>query len=82
MFLPYEIVGKDYVNVNNVCGNVVTVLHNCLEGDHHGVSEISVVCVVFYFLRENIARIDDSRDVINIHIFQLMSLANHIFSEV
>ena len=47
----------------------MTVLYKILEVYHHGVSEISEVCVVFHLLREYVARIYDSRDVIGIHIF-------------
>ena len=50
-------------------GNVVTVFQKSLEGDHYGVYEISEVYAVFHFLRENVARIYDSRDVIDVHIF-------------
>ena len=61
----YGILGKDFVGGNYVFGNVVTVFQKSLEGDHYGVYEISEVCVVFHFLRENVARIDDSRNVID-----------------
>ena len=32
----------------------MTLCHKSLEGDHHEVSDIYEVCVVFYFLREYI----------------------------
>ena len=76
------IVVKDLVSGNNVCGKVVTVFQKRLEGDHHGVSEISELCVVFHFLCENVARIYDSRDVINVHIFRLIAFTNHILLDV
>ena len=60
----------------------MTAFQEILEGDHHGVSEISEVCIVFHFLREYVAWIDDSRDVVNIHIFRLIKFANHIFYEI
>ena len=60
----------------------MNVFQKILEGDHHGVSEISEVCVVFHLLREYVARIYDSRGVVDIHIFRLVTFANHIFSEV
>ena len=82
MFRPYGIVGKEFVSVNNVCGNCVTVLQKRLEGDHHGVSEISEVRVVFNFLRENVDVIDDSKNVVDVQIFRLMAFANHVFSDV
>ena len=43
-----------------------------MEGYHHGVFKILAVCVVFNLLRENVARVDDSRDVIDVHIFRLI----------
>ena len=60
----------------------MTTFQKILEGDHHGVSKISEVCVVFHFLCEYVARIYDSRDVVNIHIIRLMKFANRILSEV
>ena len=69
MFRPYGIVGKDFVSRNNVCGKIVTVFQECLEGDHHFVSEISEVCVIFHFLCENVDRIDDARNVFDLNIF-------------
>ena len=69
MFLPYGIVSKEFVSENNVCGNIVTVFQKRLEVDHHGVSEISEVCVFFHFLCGNVARIDDSSNVIDVDIF-------------
>ena len=60
----------------------MTVFQKILEGDHHGLSENSEVCVVFHFLRVYVDRIYDSRDVVDIHIFRLMTFANHILSEV
>ena len=79
MFRPYGIVGKDFVSGNNVCGNIVTVFQERLEGDHHRVSEISEVRVVFHFLRENVARIDDSRNVIDVYMFRLVAFAKPYF---
>ena len=58
------------------------VLQERLKRDHHGVSEISEVGVILHFLRENIAWIDNSRNVFNVHILGLMAFSNHIFSEV
>ena len=60
----------------------MTVLQKRLEGDHHGVSEISEVRVVFHFLRENVDRIDDSNNVVSVHIFRLMAFTDHVFLEV
>ena len=47
----------------------MTVFQERLDGDHHRVLEISEVHGVFHFLRENVARIDDSRNVIDVDIF-------------
>ena len=44
------------------------VFQKDLEGDHHGVSEIFEVPVVFHFLREYIARVYDTMDVFDVHI--------------
>ena len=63
-------------------GNIVNAFLKILEGDHHGVSDMSEVCVIFHFFRKYVARIYDSRDVFDIHIFWLMTFANHILSEV
>ena len=52
-----------------MCGDIVTVFQERLEGNHHGVSYIYEVCVVLHLLRENVARIYDSRDVIDVDIF-------------
>ena len=82
MFRLYGIVGKDFVSGNNVCENRVTVLQKRLEGDHHGVSEISEVRVVFHFIRENVDGIDNSKNMVDVQIFRLMAFANHVFSEV
>ena len=60
----------------------MTVFQKRLEGNHHGVSEIYEACVVFHFLREDVARIYDSRDVIDVHSFQLVTSANQILLEV
>ena len=67
---------------NNVCGNIVTLFQERLEGDHNWASEIYEVRVVFHLFCENIAQIDDSSNVINVDIFRLMELTNHIFLEV
>ena len=82
MFRPYGIVGKDSVSVNTMCWNIVIVLQECLKIDHHEISEISEVGAILHFLRENIAWIDNSRNVFNVHILGLMAFSNHIFSEV
>ena len=60
----------------------MTVFQKSLEGDHRGVSDISEVCVVSNLLCEYVAQIYDSRDVVDIHTFRLMTFANHILSEV
>ena len=52
MFRTYGIVGKYFVNGNNVCGNIVTSFQERLNEDHHWVSDISEVCVIFHFLRK------------------------------
>ena len=65
-----------------MCGNIVIVILGRLKRDHHGVSEISEVGVILNFLRGNIALIDHSRNVFNVHICGLMSFLKHIFSEV
>ena len=57
----------------------MTKFQKIMEGDHHGVSDISEVCAVFHFLHEDVARIYDSRDVLNIHIFQLVTFAKTYF---
>ena len=75
-------VGKEFLSGNNVCGNRVTVSQKRLEGDHHGVSEIFEVRVVFHFIRENVDGIDDSKNMVDVQIFRLMAFANHVFSEV
>ena len=62
-----------------MCENRVTVLQKRLEGDHHGVSEISEVRVVFHFIRENVDRLVDSKNVVDIHIFGLMAFKNYVF---
>ena len=74
--------GKEFGRGNNVCGNILTVFQECLGVDHHQVSDIYEVRVVFHSPRENFARIDDSRNVINVDIFRLMEFTNHILSEV
>ena len=73
---------KYFVSGNNICGNIVILLQERLNRDHHRVSEISEVGVMLHFFRENIAWIDNSRNVFNIHIFGLMELSNHILSRV
>ena len=60
-------------------GNVVAVFQKHLEVEHRGVSDISKVRVVFHFLREDVARISDSRDVIDTYIFRLMTFAKPYF---
>ena len=65
-----------------MCGSIVSEFQECLEGDHNQVSNISEVRVVFHLLCENVARIDDTRNLINVDIFRLMAFANHIFLEV
>ena len=65
-----------------MCWDIVIVLQERLKIDHHGVSEISKVGVILHFLRENIAWIDNSRNVFNVHIFGLMAFSDHIFSGV
>ena len=54
-----------------MCWNIVIVFQERLKRDHHGVSEISEVGVILHFLCENIAWIDNSRNVFNVHIFGL-----------
>ena len=82
MFRPYGMVGKEFLSGNNVCGNRVTVLYKRLEGDHHGVSEIFEVRVVFHFLCENVDGIDYSKNVVDVQIFRLMAFTDHVFLEV
>ena len=65
-----------------MCWKIVIVLKERLKRDHHGVSEISEVGVILHFLCENIAWIDNSWNVFNVHIFGLMAFLDHIFSEV
>ena len=65
-----------------MCGKFVIVLQERLKRDHNRVSEISEVGVILHFLRENIAWIDNARNVFNVHIFELMAFLNHIFLEV
>ena len=65
-----------------MCGSIVTVFQEHLEGDHHWVYEIYEVRVIFDLFRKNAARIDDARNVIDVNIFQLMAFLNHIFLEV
>ena len=60
----------------------MTIFQKIPEGDNHGLSEISEVCVVLFFLCEDVALIYDSRDVADIHNFRLVEFSNHIFSEV
>ena len=79
MFRPYGIVGKDFVSKNNVRWNIVNVPQELLKGDHHWVSEISEVRVIFHFLRKNIAWIDYARNVFDFNIFQLMAFSYHIY---
>ena len=62
--------------------NIVIVLQEHLKGDNHGASEISEVGVILHLLCENIAWIDNSRNVFNVHILGFMAFSNHIFSEV
>ena len=62
-----------------MCGNIVIVLQERLKRDHHGVSEIYEVVVILHFLCENIAWIDNSRNVFNIHIFGLMEFSKPYF---
>ena len=82
MFRPYGIVGKNCFSGNNMCWKFLILLQERLKIDHHGVSKISEVGVILHFLRENIAWIDNSRNVFNVHIFGLMEFSNHVFSEV
>ena len=82
MFRYYVLVGKDCVRGNNLCWNIVIVFQEHLKLDHHLVSEISEVCVIFHFLRKNISWIDYSRNVFDLNLFQLMAFSEHIFSEV
>ena len=65
-----------------MCWNIVTVLQERLKRYHHGVSEIYEVGVILHFLCENIAWIDNYRNVFSVHIFGLMAFSNHTFSEV
>ena len=65
-----------------MCWNIVIVLQERLKRDHHGVSEISEVGVILHFLLKNIAWIDNSWNMFNVHIFGLMEFSNHIFLEV
>ena len=69
MFRTYGIVGKYFVSRNNVYGNIVDLFQKRLDGDHHGVSDISEVRVVFHLLQKDVARIGGSRDIIDVHIF-------------
>ena len=82
MFRPYGILGEYFVSGNNMCCHIVIVLQTRLKRDHHGFSEISEVGVILHLICENIAWIDHSRNVFNVHIFGLMELLNHILSEV
>ena len=65
-----------------MCWTIVIVLQERLKRDHHGVFEISEVGVVLHLLRENIAWIDNSWNMFNVHIFGLMVFLNQILSEV
>ena len=58
------------------------ILQERLKGDHHRVSDISEVCVIFHFLRINIVWIVYARNLFDVKIFSLMALSNHILSEV
>ena len=62
-----------------MCWNIVIVLQERLKRDHNGVSEISEVVVILHLLRENIAWIDNSWNVFNVHIFELMALSKPYF---
>ena len=79
MFLPYGIVGKDFVSGNNVCWNIEIIFKERLKGDHHVVSEISEVCIIFHFLRKIFAWIDYASNVFDLNIFRLMAFSNHIY---
>ena len=82
VFQLYIILGKEFFGRNYMWGNVVTILQKGLEWDHHWISEISEVCVIFHLIYEYIAWIDDVWDMLHVNIFWLITLGNHIFSEV
>ena len=79
VFQLYGIVGKDFVSNNNLCGNIVTVFEEHLKLNHHSVSEIVEVCVIFHCLCKNVAWIDYARNVFDLNIFWLMTFSKPYF---
>ena len=53
-----------------------------LEGNHHGIAEIAIMIVFLHILGEYVTRVDDSRHMFRIDIFELMAFTNNVFPEV
>ena len=62
-----------------MCWNIVIVLQESLNRDHHLVSDISELCVILHLLCKNIAWIDNARNFFNVHIFGLMAFSKTCF---
>ena len=65
-----------------MCWKFLILLQERLKIDHHGVSKISEVRVIFNFICKNVACIDYVSNVFDLNIFRLMAFSSHIFLEV